>query len=153
MRPGLLAALLAAAGLVAGCESGVRTATESPLDEYVAPEEQDVPALTAPQVQLFLRDSTLARIDEGREVYLYHAEDGTLIGQAQTEAGGEVVARGTWGVDDAGRLCHGWPTAAWEATSEACFEVYRYDDDYVLLPEGGEPKRYLRAAGDVETLL
>ncbi|MGF1554537.1 MAG: hypothetical protein ACFBWO_18845 [Paracoccaceae bacterium] len=154
MRRRPVALALLAVGLLAGCESGVRTATQSDLVEEDAPDEQDVPALTPAQTRLFLRDATLARAEEGREIHLYHAEDGTLAGRTSTPSGGEVPARGTWSVDADGRLCHVWRTRAWDATEAGCFVVYRYGESYVLSAEGSEqPKRYRREAGDAETLL
>lgn len=144
--------LLLLAALVAGCETGVRTATESSLDEVDAPDEQDVPALTAAQTQLFLRDATLARREGQREIYLYHGEDDILVGRADTQSGGQLRARGRWSVDAEGRLCHEWP-ADWTETATTCFEVFRYGSSYVLTASGEEARRYLRAAGDVETLL
>ena len=144
-RPGTARLTAALAALVlAGC------AGDDPLGGG-SDEAPEGTALTAPQIRLFLRDSTLTRPGEDRTVHLYLRPDGVLHGAAvaaESEAREEVG--GSWTVIDGGLLCRDW-NAEWSGGAGGCARVYRYGEIYLLAPrDGAQGRRWKRSPGNTQ---
>ena len=127
------------AALVVGMSAcNPRIGDSEPLTKGADLVDRGTAPLTAAEVEIFLRDSTLRHQGEKRIWHVYLAEDGRLVGHSrdpETEA--VERARGTWEVKPDGQICRQW-AGDWGGGTSGCAKVYRYGDDYVFAVESAE---------------
>ena len=131
-----LGALIAAAGVV-GC--GPLGVDPEPLPTDADVVERSAPPLTAAEIRLFLRETTLTHQGETRRWHVYLREDGTMSGLAVgLEDETRERSNGTWRVTDEGLFCRQWESD-WGGGRSGCAEVFRFGKDYVFLPPDAGP--------------
>ncbi|MEM9043089.1 MAG: hypothetical protein AAGC81_00220 [Pseudomonadota bacterium] len=130
---------LALLGLLVACENP-QTADSLGFDDK-APDAPDlvdrgVPALTAKEIEIFLRDSTLMHEGETRVWVVYVGETGELRGlSTDKETQGIEKAKGSWEIRPDGHMCREWDTD-WGGGTRGCAKVYRYGKNYLFVAEG-----------------
>ncbi|MEM8792961.1 MAG: hypothetical protein AAGE80_15180 [Pseudomonadota bacterium] len=156
-------AIALAAGLLAACEDP-HTPKSLGFDDE-APEAPDlvdrgVPPLTAKEIEIFLRDSTLMHEGEKRVWVVYISETGELRGLSTDKATqGIERAKGSWEIRPDGHICREWDTD-WGGGTRGCAKVYRYGKNYLFVGEGstveeereGESTLRLRFPGNPQNL-
>jgi len=148
-----IAALALAALGLAGCSE---IGEPEPVAEGTDIVDRGVSALTAAEVEIYLRNSTLSHAGETRDWHVYLAEDGTLrgVGLGREDRSRET-ARGVWRVTPDGLICRQWD-GDWGGGLAGCARVYRYGDEYVFVADGAEGEaqevRRTRRPGNVQKL-
>ena len=145
---GPAAALAAALALAACASDSVEDPNPVATDSDIVSRGAD--PLTAAEIRLYLRDSTLTHVGETRDWHVYLSPDGQLSGVGiGRDDEGRLRSRGTWtAVSDGadGLICRRWDSD-WGGGLEGCATVYKYGDDYVFVQRGGpegEPPREIR---------
>jgi|SRR6056297_684792 len=151
---GLRAHFLAAAALGLSACNGPVSPTE-PVAAGGDVVSRPVPALSAAEVRLFLRDSTLSHRGEARIWHVYLGEDGSMIGFSRDlETKATERTTGRWFVLEDGQFCREWSND-WGGGAFDCAAVYRYQNDYAFVPAGSGEETQLRRTrrpGNAENL-
>ncbi|MEM9060055.1 MAG: hypothetical protein AAGD13_06295 [Pseudomonadota bacterium] len=147
-----------ALALLAGCD-GIRGS-----DQVGAPEatvksgdlvDRGLPALTGPQIQIYLKGSTLFHEGSSRAWYVYLNEDGSMVGLSELlDGSGSERATGSWNVTEDDRVCSQW-NSDWRGGEFGCATVYREGDVYVFVRAddgSGDELRRQRLAGNPKRL-
>lgn len=152
MRVLAAAALLLAGSVATGCSDGIEDPNPAATGADIVARGTD--PLTAAEIRIYLRDSTLTHTGETRDWHVYLAPEGALFGLGvNREDRSEVRATGRWTVVEDGLLCREWDND-WGGGIAGCARVYRYGEDYVFVArsaaEGEEPReiRRTRRAGN-----
>ncbi len=97
---------------------------------------EELPALSAAEVRIFLEDSTLVHRDDERTWYVYVDPAGELRGLSETRSAtpGTVRARGEWEVLEDGRVCRTW-AGVWDTLDQGCGYVRQQGNVYLFTPE------------------
>lgn len=69
----------------------------------------------------------------GSSFHSVYKTDGTVFGSYQHTSGQSSGTRGTWKIDDSGRVCSEIITFAWNTKNSYCRFVYRLADKYFLI--------------------
>lgn len=141
---------------VAACTDDVADPNPAVIDKDIV--DQGTQALSAAEIRIFLRNSTLTHQGETRDWHVYLSEDGRLGGVGiSREDESRVTARGEWTVVEPDVICRQWYNE-WGGGREGCARVFKYGDEYVFIergtPEGEEPDelRRLRRPGNPEKI-
>ncbi|WP_285671267.1 hypothetical protein [Paralimibaculum aggregatum] len=119
--------------------------------------EEEVPlgALTAAEVRLYLRDSTLIHRTDDETWSIYVSEDGSLRGIVETNAAesASTQASGSWEVTEDGLFCRQW-SGRWDPDDTGCASITRTGEVYAFTPvePGGRAYRRLRKPGNTKGL-
>lgn len=134
------AILVSALGLVA-CDKRGGEDVGRPDRTPTAPDlvDRGIPPLTAAEITIYLRNSTLTHEGSSRVWFTYFREDGTLLGYSEVpETGGTERAQGVWQTTEDNQICGQWQND-WSGGEFRCAEVFKYGDDYVFAPPEGSP--------------
>lgn len=133
-RHTLAAIALVLAGLVSGCSESIENPRPVARDGDIV--ERGAPPLSAAEVRLYLRDSTLSFEGETRVWHTYLREDGSMTGVAIGKDDRSVErVNGRWEVQPDGLFCRTWEND-WDGGT-GCAEVYRFGDDYLFVHRTG----------------
>ena len=106
--------------------------------------DRGIPPLTAAEIRIYLRDSTLVHEGSSRVWFTYFRDDGSVSGYSEVpDNGGVEQARGTWQTTDDNQICGLWEND-WSGGEFRCAEVFKYGDDYVFAPPPGSEGKEVR---------
>ena len=142
---GLVAALIVT---LAGCE---RVGDPEPVAQGDDLVTRDARSLTGPEIQAYLKNSTLVHEGSQRIWYVYLREDGTLAGRSDVKDGGDVeYGHGTWEVTN-DQICRQWSND-WAGGGRGCATVFQSGEEYVFTGGGGQELRRTRLPGNPKKL-
>jgi hypothetical protein len=145
--PRQLVASLLLAGLLAAC--GSQSVTDpDPVETDADIVEREIPPLTAAEIEIYLRNSTLQHAGEARSWSVYLDPTGVMHGlsvekEADARGRGQERARGTWEVLPEGLFCRRWQND-WAGGDLGCAQVYKRGDSDLFVSEVAGERREIR---------